>query len=175
MRQAGARLSSRRPQGKIPFENRALRPSQPPDDSPPVLERPVNEMPIRNGSDETGRRNGAAAMRSRATAGGHEARTPVLARTPTPTSTRPRRHTIGRQINVPSVGKFDITRENAPGAALDDKFCAVGELGWKSVDLAHDILALGIGTAPELPVPCRGSNVPRSRRQISVSSCGERP
>jgi hypothetical protein len=33
--------------GKIPFEIRALRPLLPPD-SPPALERPMNEMPRRN-------------------------------------------------------------------------------------------------------------------------------
>jgi hypothetical protein len=81
---------------------------------------------------------------------------------------------IGRQIDVPSVGKFEITRENTPGAALDDKSRAVGELGWKSVDLAHDILAFGNGTALEIRVPFGGSNVPRSGHQIPVRCCGER-
>jgi hypothetical protein len=34
---------------KNPFENRALRPSLPPIDSPGALERSMNDMPSRNG------------------------------------------------------------------------------------------------------------------------------
>jgi hypothetical protein len=48
----------------------------------------------------------------------------------------------GRQVDVPPVGKFEIARDDAPGATLDDESRAVGKLAWKAVDLAHEILAL---------------------------------
>jgi hypothetical protein len=55
------------------------------------------------------------------------------------TSGRLRR--IGRQVDVPAVGKFEIPRQDMSTTTLDDVSRTVGEMAWKTIGLAHETLA----------------------------------
>src|SRR5260370_42242576 len=80
------------------------------------------------------------------------AQTPVHPNAPLrPQLLRP--HGIGRQIDVPAVGKFEIPRKDTPRATLDDVSRAVGEPAGEPIDLARDTLAFRKATALESPVP----------------------
>src|SRR5580700_7268764 len=132
MRQAGAGRAFGRPPGRIPVENRALQPSPPSGDSSPALERPVNEMPRRNGG-----RDPSSYLLELFGGVGRGGLALALALAEASAGTR----MTGRQVDVPPVGKFEIARNDASGATLDDESRAVGKLAWETVDLAHEILA----------------------------------
>jgi hypothetical protein len=58
-----------------------------------------------------------------------------LAQSPAFKSARPRR--IGWQVDMPTIGKFEVPRKNTSIATFDDKSRAVGELAGKTIGLAH--------------------------------------
>jgi hypothetical protein len=92
-----------------------------------------------------------------------------LARTPAHRSVRLRR--IGRQVDVPAIGKFEVPRKNTPGATFDDKSRAVGELAGKTIGLAHETLIREreLSSNPELGRRFRLAEI---AARISVSCCG---
>jgi hypothetical protein len=55
------------------------------------------------------------------------------------TSGRLRR--IGRQVDVPAIGKFEIPRQDMSATTLDDVSRTVGEMAGETTGLAHEILA----------------------------------
>jgi hypothetical protein len=61
-----------------------------------------------------------------------------LAQMPAFKSARLRR--IGRQVDVPAVGKLEIPRQDMSTTTLDDVSRTIGEMAWKTIDLAHDTL-----------------------------------
>jgi len=52
-----------------------------------------------------------------------------------------RRRRIGRQVDVPAVGKFEIPRQDMSTTTLDDVSRTVGEMAGETTGLAHETLA----------------------------------
>src|SRR5260221_371785 len=50
-------------------------------------------------------------------------------------------YVIRRQVDVPAIGKFEIARNDPPGATLDDVSRTIREMVGETIDLAHDSLA----------------------------------
>jgi hypothetical protein len=102
---------------------------------------------------------------------------PAAIKTPPFPNALLRAHGTDRQFHLPTVGKFEVARNNMPGTALDDESGALREPAGKPIGWAHrNLLKMPRSkkaTRGKFARRQNGSNSDRTEVPISVSCCGD--